>query len=208
MISSRNRLLLVPIAMGALLGFPGEATGQAAITVGVRGGASIPVGSFEEGGGGDGARSALEAGPSFGVDLQYHPQRGSGFFVGFSQHRFGCEAESCPGSGEYVSTGWNLGLRHTLPVGGLRPYLQAGAVLSRTEDGGIRSGGPAGVAGAGQEVSDLALGGEAGAGLDISLGRRFRAQPGVRYGITNTRFSDGLLRMRYLVADLGLRVTF
>jgi len=58
-------------------------------------------------------------------------------------------------------------------------------------------------------VSDLSFGGEVGVGGTIHLGGRLSLSPGVRYALSNARFPRaGVMRMRYLVMDVGLIAEF
>ena len=101
-----------------------------------------------------------------------------------------------------VATGWDVGLRLTLPAGPVRPWVRIGVVIDRVEDfEGLGAGG--------RRVSSLGLGGELGAGLALGPVGRIRFSPGVRYASLGANFpGDHSVRMRYLVADLGLVVDF
>ena len=58
-------------------------------------------------------------------------------------------------------------------------------------------------------VSERASGWEAGGGLAIVITRKIALNPGLRYAKMEPVFnSHGKLRMRYLVADLGILVGF
>ncbi len=173
------------------------------LAVEMRGGVSLPVSSFRTG---SDQRGEIERAPSFGLHFVYRSSGGWGPYIGFSQHRFECAADGCPGA-EYVATMWDFGAQRTL---GRYVWLRAGMLFGRTErdvlvlvpDGG-------GGAEPRRRASSLGLGVEGGAGLRIPLRGRMALTPGVRYGWLNTRFRDGgLMEMRWVSADLGLAFGF
>jgi hypothetical protein len=169
----------------------------------MRGGAVLPVSSFRTGldQGGE-----IERAPSFGLHFVYRSSAGWGPYIGFSQHRFDCDADGCPGA-EYVATLWDFGAQRTL---GRNAWLRAGMSFGRLERDFVV--GVPDQAGAGvrrSRTSSLGLGAEGGAGLRIPLRGRMALTPGVRFGWLNTRFRDGpLMEMRWVAADLGLAIAF
>ena len=185
-------LLLLQLGAGSV---PLEAQGP--LSLEARVGASLPVGSYR-------SATLAEPGPGFGLHFVYRRSARRSFYIGFDQHRFGCDPESCRGE-DLVSTGWTVGTRLRLrPETAFMPWLGLGMLFDRLE-GEL---GPADAALADQ-VSDLGLGGEVGVGALVRVGGRFSASPGVRYRLVNTRFDDaGLVRLRYLVADLGIVLGF
>jgi len=173
------------------------------LVVEMRGGAALPVSSFRTG---PDQGGAIERAPSFGLHFVYRSSGGWGPYVGFSQHRFDCGADGCPGA-EYVATLWDVGAQRTL---GDYAWLRAGMLFGRMERDFV-AGVPdeAGGAARRRRTSALGLGAEAGAGLRIPLRGRMAFTPGVRYGWLNTRFRDaGLMEMRWVSADLGLAIAF
>ena len=198
------RPLQVPLAaalLAAVLAVPRPSglAAQSPLVLDVRAGATLPTGSFVR----EGLEAELSPGAGFGLHftLQRHPWRA--FYAGFSQHRFGCDGAGCPGGGELVSTGWNLGTRLSVATGGASPWLRLGVVFDRVEADFLEGGDEVG------RVSDLGVGGEVGIGVVMGTARRLSLSPGVRYVLVDGRFERrGLVRMRYLVADLGAVIAF
>ena len=166
------------------------------LVIEVRGGAALPVSSFRTGPdqGGDIVRA-----PTFGLHFVYRSSAGWGPYAGFSQHRFDCADDGCPGA-EYVATTWDFGGQRTL---GRFGWIRAGVVFGRLErEFALGEGATAG-------VSSLSMGAEGGAGVRVPLRGRLALTPGARYGWLNTRFRDGaLVQMRWVAADLGLAIAF
>src|SRR5262245_63878422 len=101
----RPALLLLALAARPLAGqdYP-------PLVVEGRVGAALPVRSFRTGPdvGGD-----IEPAPTFGLHFVYRAPSGWGPYIGFSQHRFDCGADDCPGA-EYVATMWDTGMQRTV----------------------------------------------------------------------------------------------
>jgi hypothetical protein len=188
------------LALGAR---PARAQDLPPLVIEPRGGAALPVASFRTGPdhGGEIARA-----PSFGLHFVYRSSAGWGPYGGFSQHRFDCGGDGCPG-GEYVATSWDFGAQRTLGSFG---WLRAGVLFARLErDVVVGAGSTPGGRGAARAASSLSMGAEAGAGLRVPLRGRMSLTPGVRYGWLNTRFRDGgPVGMRWLAADVGLAIGF
>ena len=163
-----------------------------------RGGIALPVASFSNGPdrGGEIGRA-----PTFGLHLVYRGPSGWGPYVGFSQHRFDCAADGCPASTgrsaqEYVATNWDVGMQRTLGNFG---WVRTGFLFGRLERDFAR------VEGLLHRTSSLSVGVEGGLGLNVPIKGRVRLTPGIRYSWLNTRFrDDGLVRLRWLAADVGL----
>jgi hypothetical protein len=188
----------VAIATLALAWTPAPAQ-ESAIVVEARGGVAIPVGSFATG---IEPGEGTEAGASFGVTIGV---AGGGLwtpYLGFSQHRFGCEDAGCPSSGQYVATGFQAGVR-VIPLQGssLLPWISVGAVTTHVEAGDLGS--------AYAGVSDLGVGGEVGIGLHIGAASQLALNPGARFVVVGADLPDGTnLGMKYVVADLALVISF
>jgi hypothetical protein len=195
----------MPLVVLAALTPAGAARAQdlPALVIEMRGGAALPVSSFRTGPdqGGEIVRA-----PTFGLHFVYRSSAGWGPYAGFSQHRFDCADDGCPGA-EYVATTWDLGVQRTLGAYG---WIRVGVVFGRLEREFAVAGVPAADAEVGVPgVSSLSLGAEGGAGARVPLRGRLALTPGVRYGWLNTRFrDDGLVRMRWVAADLGLAIAF
>jgi hypothetical protein len=101
-----------------------------------------------------------------------------------------------------VATGVNAGVRLSLAPGqAVIPWLGLGVLTTRVESPGV-TGSPAG-------VSDLGFGAEASAGFFVRAGPSLAFTPAVRVSRADTDLPGGVrLGLRYLVADLGLALTF
>jgi hypothetical protein len=195
----------MPLVVLAALARPDAARAQdlPPLAIEMRGGAALPVSSFRTGPdqGGEIVRA-----PTFGLHFVYRSSAGWGPYAGFSQHRFDCADDGCPGA-EYVVTTWDFGAQRTLGGYG---WIRAGVLFGRLEREFAPAGAPTANEGEGiPGVSSLSLGAEGGAGVRVPLRGRLALTPGVRYGWLNTRFrEDGLVQMRWVAADLGLAIAF
>lgn len=188
------------VALLALLPFAPDASAQAArFALEFRGGGTLPTAPFA-----DGARpgEGAAAGPSFGLSFGVTARPGRTTMVGFSQHRFACEDAGCDPDGTWVATNVEIGFRYNLRVDpNLMPWIRVGGLTTRVELDAHPDYRDA--------LSDLGYGGEIGAGLLLAPNRTLAFSPGVRFTAVNTGLpGGGLLRMRYVVADLGLVVAF
>ncbi len=190
---------LLILLWGALL-FPARAEAQISpLLLEVRVGAWIPTSDLV---GAQGFEAEASADVSFGV----HFMLKSGFITyaaGFSEHRFGCTQVQCGEAVDFVSTGWDLGVRVNLRQAGIIPWVSLGAVAAildaHVETGGVVV----------KESSDLGWGYEVGAGVLVPVGGPFLINPGVRYGRSDADFTGrGTLETRYIVADVGLVLAF
>ncbi len=175
----------------------------APLVVEVRAGASSPLASFATG---SRAGEGTDAGASFALDLVLTGETRRALYVGFSQNRFGCGGAGCAGDAQYVATGFAVGFRWDLRTrGSVIPWVRLGGITTSVEtpDGITLSADQA------EGVSDLGYGAEMGLGVYIGTDRRVALNPGVRFSAINTGLPDGgLLRMRYLVADLAITLSF
>ena len=179
---------------------PAESRGQSApMLMELRGGVAAAVGSFASSGRtGEGAG----AGPAAGVTLAFPGEGRRTFYVGFSQHRFGCGDAGCAPDASYVATGFDMGFRFNLRSSGtVLPWVRVGALTTRLETKTL----PVPDRG----VSRLGVGGEVGVGVYVGAMSPIAFNPGLRYTAVNTELPGGeLLRMRYVVTDLALVVAF
>lgn len=185
----------------AALGGAAEATAaqQSPLVIEAHGGLTVPVSLFATG---SRVGEGTSSGASFGVTIGLAGGGRWTPYVGFSQHRFACEDAGCASDGRYVATGFRGGLRWvSLPGRAVLPWLSAGAITTHIEAGDL--------GGAYAGVSDLGVGAEVGVGVHIGGASQIAVNPGVRLAAINTELPDGtLLRMRYLVADVALVLSF
>lgn len=198
--TSGSRRWVLALAATGLLAVPHGLRAQAApLVVEVRTGASVPLADFEDGTGvGEGA----SPGVSFGVRFAASGSGRRTLYAGFAQHRFGCEDAGCPADGRYVATTLEAGIRlNLLTRGHVIPWLQVGGVTARVESPGV-PGSPPG-------VSERGYGGELGLGIHVGTWSAVALSPGVRVSSTSVDLPGGTaLRMRTLIADLGLSLAF
>lgn len=188
------------VALVALFVLTPDLSAQAArFALEFRGGAGIPAPPLSDGGRrGEGAA----VGPSFGLSFGVTARPGRTTTVGFSQHRFACEDAGCDEGGSYVATNVEAGFRYNLRIDPtLMPWIRIGALTTRVELDDHPDHRDA--------LSDLGYGGEIGAGLLLRPNSAIAFSPGVRYTAVNSGLpGGGLLRMRYVVGDLGLVIAF
>lgn len=194
------RSLVLSAAAAAAMAVPHVATAQSSpLVLEVRGGASSALARFRSGSGiGEGAGS----GPSLEVAFILSGQGRRSTYLGFSQDRFTCARAGCPADHSFIATGVEGGFRFSLCTRcSVAPWVRIGALTTRVESAGV-PGSPAG-------VSRLAFGGDAGLGVYLGAWRSVAFDPGFRVAAVNTRLPGGaLLRMRYVVFDLGLVLAF
>lgn len=185
------------LGLAYCLAAPSLAAQEAPLVLEARGGLAAPVGSFANG---TRPGEGVEAGASFGARFVFPGVHWS-VYAGFSQHRLGCEPAGCAPGGRLVATGFDVGLRAGFRAGPVIPWVSLGGITTRVETGDL--------AGPNAGVSELALGGEIGAGLYVWPGSPVALNPSARMVAVNTRLPGGaLLRMRYLVAELAVALSF
>ncbi|MEO8193547.1 MAG: outer membrane beta-barrel protein [Gemmatimonadales bacterium] len=183
------------------------------IYLGLRGGAGIPTGSFNENLNppcappGCTALNAAKTGFGYGLDAGV----GLGMFgvyAGFDNINFDCQSGTCNSDGKYRLQGVTAGIRLMPPgMSVIRPWVKAGVTFNELE-GGYGSGA--------QEVTtDRNPGYEIGAGVDIPVFGLFSLYPQARYvgqnfkysvpGVTNTA-TQREAGVNYFTFDLGLSV--
>ena len=197
--AARSALRAASLLLG-LAAAPSAARAQdyPPLVVEARAGAAVPIQSFRTG---PDAGGAIERAPTFGLHFVYRGPSGWGPYIGFSQHRFDCAADGCPGA-EYVATMWDTGMQRTLGFRG-PVWIRLGVLFARVERDFARP------SGAVRATSRLGLGLEAGAGARVPIRGRLSITPGVRYDWLNSKFRDGpTLRMRWVTADLGVALGF
>jgi len=167
----------------------------------IRGGGTLPVGSFRDETRGWERRAGRGTSLAMGFTFPLFPYVGG--YLGFSQHRFGCDEDLCPGGEYWVSTGFDVALRVVAGRRRVRPWVQGGIHTHRVQ---------ARILGEDEALSLHSEGGggyEVGGGLLIQVAERMSLSPGVRYGLGNVPIpGHPTLGMRFLVFDLGLVVGF
>jgi hypothetical protein len=192
--------LTVPLLLAAAAASAGAASAQQRFGVELRGGASVPLGALADGVVPD---AGLAPGPSFAVHLHVPRRLRGAVLLGFAQHRFRCTGTACGDAGDLVTTGWSLATRVALRTGPSVPWIRLGVTFDRSEWDFPAPGADD------RYASSLGLGGEAGVGYTFPIGDRSALNPGVRYGLVNTRFPRGeRVLSQYLAVDLGVVVGF
>lgn len=197
-----GRVASLLTALLVLLASPGPSVAQISpFSFEVRGGASIPLGSFEDTETGwDGSEGG---GGSFGAAFILTIREHWGVKLGFSQHRFPCPSEGCGEEEDFVATGFELGSRVHLTSGRVVPWIEVGAVSQRVERHPVSSSPEP------SRVLDRAWGLEVGGGITVVITEHFYLSPGARYTrITQPDPGFGELQVRALVVDLGLVLGF
>jgi hypothetical protein len=167
----------------------------------IRGGLTLPVLEFRKQD--EGWEGKASPGASLAMGFNIPLAQPLGGYLGFSQHRYGCDRGVCPGGRSWISTGFDVALRVQLGEGRIRWWLQGGLHTHRVEARLMQDGAPRWV------TSQGGGGYEAGGGILVQVGDRMSLAPGLRYGQGDIPFSDHpSLRLRYLVADVGLVVGF
>ena len=178
------------------------------LQVEVRGGAAVPAQEFADPGG---LAGEADPGASFGVHFSL-AQGHLSWYVGFSESRFACGGAAC--GEDFVSTGWDLGVRLNLASGPVIPWIKIGTTAQIAEGrltDPLLDPLPGEVVPTFPAESSRAWGLEVGAGVMLRVAERFGLNPGVRYLTVNTSFSGrdvGALNIRAWVVDLGLVLGF
>jgi len=179
--------------LAAVMAAPAAAlSAQEGLAVELRGGAA--AGSYAE------AQADFELAPepSIGATVSYAPSRLLGFYAGYSRSSFGCDGGFCASRGmTFTSQGVDAGVRLTLPVPA-GPWVRAGIVSHSLR---YESAPAEGTAQEGEAASGFGL--EAGAGVEVRLGRRLSLTPGLRYVRYGAADEDGVAMV---VGDVGLRI--
>ena len=178
--------------------------------VGIRGGAGIPKGSFEDQAT---TQEQLLAGAKqgFGYGLDAGINLGPlGFYAGFDKIDFECAPQSCGGEdSKYKLQGVSAGVRLSIPLFPIiKPWVKGGVTLAELEsDFGMASS-------RSQFTTERTPGYELGAGIDIPFGGIFSLTPQVRYigqkldyRIPGLSTGDEVSNdANYYTFDLGLRL--
>ena len=195
----RRSPVVLAVTLSTLAMLPGAGAAQdAPIVFEVAGGAAVPVGSFADG---TGAGEGAEAGASLSVNFVLPRSGRPSIYLGFSQHRFGCTEAGCADGGEYVATGFNVGVRFTLLRGHTAvPWIRLGGITTRVETPDL----PAPDTG----VSDLGFGGEAGVGVYVGW-ERIAIQPMLTFSTVGSTLPGGeTLGLRFLTGQLAVAFPF
>lgn len=177
---------------------------------GIRGGAGVPKGSFEDPAATQdqflaGARQGFGYGLDAGINLGP-----LGLYAGFDKIDFDCAPESCGGEdSKYRLQGVSAGVRLSIPlIPIVKPWVKGGVTLADLEtDFGMASS-------KSHFKTERTPGYELGAGIDIPFGGIFSLTPQVRYvgqkldyripGLTTG--DEASNDANYYTFDLGLRL--
>lgn len=195
--------VLLAAALCAGASHPADAQ-DAPLLLEAHGGASIPLGDLRDG---DGPGEGTTTGPSLSVTFGLASGGWRTIYVGFSQHRFGCEAAGCGPDGRYVATGFNAGLRIVpIPRGPVVPWLAVGVITTRVETGDLAAT-PQGAPDAG--VSELGFGGQAGVGALVRLSQSLGWSVAGTLSSVGSKLPGGAsLPLRYVTAHTGITLLF
>jgi hypothetical protein len=188
-----RRLLATALMLMAGLAQAAHAQSPHTFSAEVRAGAALPMGEFA-----DSARTGWIG----DVTLRYQASSAVGVYAGFDFASFP-PAEDAPGVGRAIrDVGVRSGIRAALPLSGaaVTPWVEAGLLFNRATlwaHSGVSTG---------TRNAGWALGGEAGAGINMSLGRQAAFTPGVRFRSHNANFGSesGSITVSYLAVELGL----
>ncbi len=180
--------------------------------VGLRGGAGVPTGSFEDPQFASQEQFVAGAKAGFGYGLDAGINLGPiGVYAGFDKINFECAEQSCGSSdSKYKLQGVSAGVRLSIPlVPVIKPWVKAGVTLSELEgDFGTTSS-------RARFTTERTPGYELGAGFDIPFaGGFFSLTPQVRYvgqkldyKIPGLSTGDEISNdANYYTFDLGLRL--
>ena len=201
-------LVMISVAAGMAIATPVQAQ---LFYIGVRGGAGVPKGAFEdkEFATEDQFLAGAKAGFGYGLDagINLGPL---GVYAGFDKINFECAPESCSAEdSKYKLQGVSAGVRLSIPLFPIiKPWVKGGVTFSEldAEFGGTSS--------KTSFTTERTPGYELGAGIDIPFGGIFSLTPQVRYvgqkldykipGVTTgDKISNDA---NYYTFDLGLRL--
>lgn len=197
-----SRIVAVAVIL-SVLGVAPSSAQDATPFFEVQGGAAFPTGDFRDG---SDPGEGTSAGPSLQVVFAVPSAGWRTLYVGFSQHRFACEAAGCDAEGRYVATGFNAGLRIVPVQGTVTPWIRVGGITTRVETRDLAAT-TRGTPYAG--VSDLGFGGEAGLGLMVRLGPSMAWSASGLVSTVASRLPGGeTLDLRYVTAHTGITLVF
>ena len=188
------------IAGGLFLALPLAVSAQVSpLQVEVNFGVGVPVQEFSGPGGFEGEAGE---GTTLGVHFALSTRSYLTWYVGFSQHRFGCTDAGCLAVDDLVTTSWDLGARVNLLSGPVIPWVSVGVVshLAEFDEASVPTV---------RRESERGWGFEGGAGLMITVAPRIAINPGIRYSKVTTGLDGSRdLEMRFLSIDLGFVLGF
>lgn len=202
---------VVLFAVPAFLAFAAPLEAQL-FYVGIRGGAGVPTGAFEDPQFATEEQFVAGAKAGFGYGLDAGINLGPvGVYAGFDKINFECAEQSCGSAdSKYRLQGVSAGVRLSIPlVPVIKPWVKAGVTLSELE------GDFASTSSRARFTTERTPGYELGAGFDIPfLGGFFSLTPQVRYvgqkldyKIPGVSTGDEVSNdANYYTFDLGLRL--
>lgn len=169
----------------ALLLGAGSAQAQG-LSIGLRGGAGLPLGSFASTTSSTTGDEALiqgaKTGFGYGLDVGLGFTPAVGLYAGFDHVQFDCDDEQCGSQGKYTLGGVSAGLKLSpMASSPVHPWLKAGVTLADLK-------GEYGAGSTRKLTTDRRPGYEIAAGLDVPLLGFFALEPQVRYVGQNAHF--------------------
>ncbi len=145
---------------------------------------TVPTGDLSDAG----AKSGL----GLGADVFYTFIPNMSLYAGLSRHAFNCKGGGCE---DVTSTGMDGGVKLLFGAEGRAlPWVRGGIMLHKASVGDAKS--------------DLTLGAEAGAGIDVMMAPRFWLVPAVIFHTYPAGLPGGDLDMKYLTISLGAHFHF
>lgn len=189
--------LRLALAAAALVALTSPALAQEPWTIELRTGGNAATESF------DGAD--LEFGAGLEVSIAYRVAPGVSLFGGWDRQHHRAEDQIVGMEVELEDTGYVYGVRFEAPAGArVKPFVRVAGLWNHVE---VESEDGEALA-----ESDHTWGFEAGAGLDVSVGRTWSLTPGVRYRRfePTVRFGSTELpaTLAYVVFDVGIAWRF
>jgi hypothetical protein len=154
----------------------------------------------------DAGDADLATGFGFEVDLTYRFMPHLSAYAGWGWQRFGADDSFAGAEADFEETGYRFGLQFMHPLGAtpLDYYIRAGGVYNHieieNESGDITAD------------SGHGLGWQAGAGVAVPLGAKWRFMPGLRYQSLSRDIDVGAITtdvdLTYIALDIGFHRTF
>lgn len=178
------------VAVAALATASSEADAQTARRLSLEGrvGVTFPTGDLSDAGAGSGL--------ALGADIMYTFTPVLTGYAGISRDAFSCDEDEGPCDDDFTSGGFQAGLKFLLARDGRAlPWVRAGLLGHSLDSDGLDS--------------DLGLGFEAGAGVDLDVSPRFAVVPALHYRSYSPDFEgDADLSVNWLALTLAGHLHF